>query len=66
MKPFSKIAALIFLLVATLHLLRLVRGVHFMIGSHEIPMWVSVVGVIVPAILSWGVWKESKAGITAP
>jgi Mn2+/Fe2+ NRAMP family transporter len=58
-KPFSKIAAFIFLLVALLHVVRLVKGAQLMIGSHDVPMWVSIVGIILPAILSWGIWKES-------
>ncbi len=60
MKPFSKIAALLFILVAVLHMARLVKGAQLMIGSHQVPTWVSFLGIIVPGILSWGIWKESR------
>ncbi len=30
------------------------------VGNFEIPMWVSVVGFVVPFLLSIGLWRESK------
>jgi hypothetical protein len=35
---------------------------HFQIvvGSHAIPMWVSYVGIIIPALLSWMLCREAR------
>ena len=44
-KAFSAIAAVIFALVALLHLLRLVMGWSIVIDSWTVPMWVSWVGL---------------------
>ena len=59
-KPFTTIAALIFLVMALLHAYRLATHFQVVFGSHVVPQWVSWIGVLVPAILAWGLWKESK------
>lgn len=49
------ISAVLFALVATAHLARLVLGWPFEIGGTSIPHWVSVPGFVVPGLLSaWG------------
>jgi len=60
MKPFTKIASILLALVALLHLARVVLNLELIVGSFEIPMWVSIGGFIIPLILSIGLWKESK------
>ncbi len=67
MKPFTKIAAIVLALVALLHLARVVLNMQVSVlsastyvGNFEIPMWVSVVGFVVPFLLSIGLWRESK------
>ena len=60
MKPFTKIAAVLLALVALLHLARVILSLELIVGSTEIPMWVSVGGFIIPLILSIGLWRESK------
>jgi hypothetical protein len=52
-KAFSAIAAVIFALVALLHLLRLVMGWSIVIDSWTVPMWVSWVGLVVAGGLSY-------------
>ena len=59
-KPFTTIAALIFLLMALVHAYRLATHFQVVMGSHTIPQWVSWVGLIIPAILAWGLWQESR------
>ena len=59
-KPFTTLAAVIFLLMALIHAYRLATHFQVVFGSHVIPQWVSWIGVLVPAILAWGLWKESK------
>ena len=56
----TRLAALLLLLVALAHLLRLVLGTTITIGTYAVPMWVSVVAVIVPAGLAVGLWREGK------
>jgi hypothetical protein len=60
MKPFSTIAALIFALVALLHLLRLVYGWQVVFNGWTVPMWLSWLGLIVAGALSALVWRESR------
>ena len=52
-KTFATIAAVIFALVALLHLLRLVMGWSAVIDSWAVPMWVSWVGLVVAGGLSY-------------
>ena len=52
-KPFTLIAALIFAIVALLHVYRLFTQFQVVLGSHAIPMWVSYVGVLVPVSISF-------------
>jgi len=46
------VAGCIFALVSILHLFRLIFKTQVMFGSVKIPLWVSVWGLIVPALLS--------------
>jgi hypothetical protein len=59
-KPFTWIAAAIFALIAIVHIYRLVTNFQVIIGSHTIPMWVSYVGVVIPALLSWMLCREAR------
>ncbi len=60
-RPFTMIAALIFLVMALVHGYRLATQFQVVMGRHVIPQWVSWVGLVVPAILAWGLWKEAKS-----
>ena len=62
MKPFTTIAIVIFSLVAVLHVLRLIFGWEAVINGLVMPMWVSVVGIIVAGGLALLVWREAKQG----
>jgi hypothetical protein len=59
-KPVTTIAIIIFLIMALVHAYRLVRHFPIQVGSHAIPMWVSWAGIIVPLLLAWGLWRESR------
>jgi hypothetical protein len=59
-KPFTLIAALIFAIVALLHIYRLFTYFQVILGSHVIPMWVSYVGVIIPGLLAVMLYRESR------
>ena len=60
MKPFTNIAVFIFGLVALLHLLRLFFGWEVIFNGMVIPMWVSILGLIVAGGLAVLLWRESR------
>lgn len=60
MKMGSKLAILLFILVAIAHFLRLVFGIDATVGEWSVPQWVSVMGTIVPLVISWLLWSENK------
>lgn len=67
MKPGSMIAVILFTLVALGHLLRVVLGVHVTVETTAVPMWVSVVGTLVPAVVALKLWREGhQADRVAP
>ena len=59
MKPFTTIASVFFTIVAILHLLRLLQGWEIIVDGMHIPMWVSVLGCVIPAILAFMLWREA-------
>jgi len=61
-KPFTAIAIVILSLVAVLHVLRLIFGWEVVINGLVMPMWVSVVGIIVAGGLALMVWREARTG----
>jgi hypothetical protein len=60
MKPYTAISISVFTLVALSHLLRLIFGWAMTVQGVSIPMWVSVVGVVVPAGLAMMLYREMK------
>lgn len=59
-KPFTLIAAVIFGLMALLHVYRLVTDFQVIVGSHTIAQEVSWVALIVAGGLSWMLFRESR------
>lgn len=64
-RPFTWIASAIFALMALLHLYRLFTHFQIVLGSHVIPEWVSIVGLLIAAGLSWMLCREAR-GTTGP
>lgn len=62
MKPASLFAVLVFSLVSIAHLARILLQTEVLVGGAAIPMWVSVVGVVVPAVLAVALWREASSG----
>jgi hypothetical protein len=60
MKPFTNIATAIFALIALMHLIRLILGWEVTVNAVIIPMWVSVLGLIVAVGLAWLLWLENR------
>lgn len=53
LKAFSQVAGIIFLLMAIGHLARLFLKFQVVAGSHLIPLWASMVGVLVAGYLAY-------------
>jgi hypothetical protein len=54
-KAYLIVSTLIFAVVAVMHLLRLVLGWSVMLGMTSIPLWVSVLALLVSAsVAMWG------------
>jgi hypothetical protein len=59
--PFTMIAAIIFAIVALLHLYRIFTQFQVVLGSHTIALWWSYVGLVVPGLLAIMLYRESRA-----
>ena len=59
-RPFTWVASAIFALMALVHLYRLFTHFQVIFGTHVIPQWVSIVGVVIPAGLSWMLCREAR------
>jgi hypothetical protein len=59
-RPFTLIAALIFALMALIHVYRLFTDFQVVLGSHVIPMWASYVAIVVAGGLAIGLYRESR------
>jgi hypothetical protein len=59
-RPFTLLAALIFAVIALIHLLRLIFGWVVTIVGADVPMWGSVVALVISGILAAGLWWESR------
>jgi hypothetical protein len=51
----------IFALFAIGHVVRLVKQAQVTVGTYQVPMWASVVALIIAAILSTWMWRLSSA-----
>jgi lipopolysaccharide export LptBFGC system permease protein LptF len=60
LKPFTTLAALLFLLGAVLHAYRIYSGFAVIVAGHTIPMWGSWIGVAVAALLGVMLLVESR------
>jgi len=60
-RPFTKIAVGVFVIIAVMHLLRLILGWKVTLNEAMIPVWVSIPAVIVPLVLAVMVWREAHS-----
>ncbi len=60
MKPAALAAVIVFTAFAIIHLLRLVLEVEITIGGALVPMWASVVAVVVPLAIAVLLWREQR------
>jgi hypothetical protein len=59
-RPFTFIAALIFALMALVHVYRLITHFQVVIGSHSIPQSVSIAAIVITGGLAFGLFRESR------
>ena len=60
-KPFTTIAAIVFLLMALAHLYRIAVGFDVTVGAVQIPQWVSWIALIVTGLLATMLFRESRS-----
>jgi hypothetical protein len=61
MKPASSLAAVLFIIFALVHVIRLVLGWHVTIGTNDIPMWVSWAAIVVSLTLAFALVREARS-----
>jgi hypothetical protein len=59
-KPASLVSLVVFWLIAFLHVLRIVFQVHITFGGVDIPVWVSILPVILFSVLGAWLWVERR------
>jgi hypothetical protein len=59
-RPFTSLAAIIFAVIAFVHLLRLIYGWAVTIVGADVPTWISVLGLLIAGGLAAGLWWESR------
>ncbi len=59
-RPFTLIAAIIFGLMAVLHVYRLFTHFQVIAGTHVIPQSVSWIAIVVTGGLSWMLFREAR------
>ncbi len=59
-RPFTLLAAVIFLLMALVHAYRLVTHFQIIIGSHTIGLGVSWLALAVTLAMSWMLFREAR------
>jgi hypothetical protein len=60
MRPATAIAAVLLLIVAVAHALRLTYGWPVMVADRVVPMWASGVGLVVAATLAALLWRDAR------
>ena len=60
MKPVTTIVVLLLVAISIAHLLRLILQVDIVANGMNIPIWLSILGCIVPAVLAFMLWRENR------
>jgi hypothetical protein len=60
MKPVTTIVTILLVAISIAHLLRLILHVDIVANGVNIPMWLSILGCIGPAVLAFMLWRENK------
>ena len=60
MKPVTTIVAILLMAISIAQLLRLIFQVEIVANGVNIPIWLSILGCIVPAVLAFMLWRENR------
>jgi hypothetical protein len=60
MKPVTTIVVILLVAISVAHLLRIIFQVDIVANGVNIPIWLSIVGCIVPAVLAFMLWRENR------
>ena len=60
MKLSTVVAVVLFSLIATAHVLRLVLRWEVTVNGASVPLWVSLVGSLVPAAVAFMLWRDAR------
>ena len=60
MGPFTRIASVLFALIALVHLYRLVHPFEFSVAGHEVAQWVSGVGALIAGTMAFMLHREAR------
>jgi hypothetical protein len=63
-RTFSLVTAMLFLLIALLHAIRLVRGWQITIEGAVVPLWVSWIGLAITGYLAWQGFRLARTDYT--
>ena len=63
-KTFSLVAGVFFLLIAAVHVLRIAFSVSVVVQNTSIPMWASVIAVVVAGYLSYEGLRLARRSLT--
>jgi hypothetical protein len=59
-KPGTRLAMIFFALISIGHLLRFIYQVPVQAGNLILPVWLSIPGGLVAAVLAWLIWREHR------
>jgi hypothetical protein len=59
-RPFTMLAALIFLVMAVAHAYRIVTHFQIVLGSHTIALAISWVAILVTLVMAWGLYRDAR------
>jgi hypothetical protein len=60
MKPMTTIVAILLVAISIGHLLRVIFRVDVVANGVDIPVWVSILGCIVTAVMAFMLWRENR------
>ena len=66
MKLATAATTVLLIVVSLAHAVRVLLAVPVTVAGAVLPMWISVVGTVLPAALAFGLWRERKSSSRAP
>jgi len=60
MKLVTTIVVILLSVISIAHLLRVILQVNVVANGVNIPVWLSILGCIVPAVLAFMLWRENR------